>query len=136
MFGEDEFDGGGGAAALPPVSVGAGDMGNAARPNPQAPPVAQALPDISGMWRTTTGEVYHFDQDGTRVSFIAEAGGQDLGQGSGSFDGVTLRLALTLRVQGVVMGNANCDLQAGPQHESFAGMCMGPNGPFMAQMFR
>lgn len=110
-------------------------------PNPAPMPVAVTPaegggPDVSGLWRTSTGEVYHFEQDGRRVRFTAEAGGQTLGDGQGQLDGGLLRLAMTMRMNGVVMGTANCDMQAAPDQRSYTGMCMGPNGPFPAQMFR
>lgn len=102
---------------------------------PSQAPVAQ-LPDLSGLWRTATGEVYHFQQQGRGVSFTAEAGGQPMGQGRGQLDGNLLRLAMTVSVNGQFLGNANCDLQPAPDLRSWTGMCMGPNGPFAAQMFR
>ncbi len=92
--------------------------------------------DLSGMWRTNTGEVYHFEQNGRQVRFVAQAGGQQLGQGHGEFDGALLRVALTMRMQGGALGSANCDLQPAPDGRSFSGLCMGPNGAFPAQIFR
>lgn len=106
-------------------------------PVPSPAPVQEAsVPDVSGLWRTSTGEVYHFQQQGRGVSFTAEAGGQPVGQGRGQLEGHLLRLAMTLNVNGQFLGNANCDLQPAPDLRSWTGMCMGPNGPFAAQMFR
>ena len=129
MFAEEE----GTDPALPAMDATVLPVAPAA---PAPSPRAANLPDITGMWRTNTGEVYHFEQDGRRVSFTARAGGQPMGEGHGEFDGGLLRLALTLQVQGQFMGTANCDMQAAPDHRSFTGSCMGPNGPFPAQFFR
>lgn len=116
-----------------PPPPGDGEPLVAASPPAAAP--AQ-VPDLSGLWRTSTGETYVFEQQGRNVSFEAEAGGQSIGGGRGQLDGDTLRLTMTLRVQGVVMGSANCDMQPSPDRRSWAGICMGPDGAFMAQMFR
>ncbi len=132
LFSEGEFD-----EPLPidPLPVGPGPA--VAPVQPAARPAATAaVPDIAGMWRTNTGEVYHFEQDGRDVYFTAQAGGQPMGEGHGQFDGQVLRLALTLQVQGRVMGTANCDMHPAPDHRSYTGQCMGPNGPFPAQFFR
>jgi len=115
------------AAGLPAVSA--------------APPQGGALqaaepPDVSGLWRTNTGETYDFEQDGIEVHFVAEAGGQPIGEGRGRFDGSVLKLSMTMTVNGVHLGTANCDMQAAPDHRSFTGMCQGPNGPFPAQFYR
>lgn len=118
-----------------PVSAPSPAPSLAPAPAPTAVPAAVA-PDVAGLWRTATGEVYHFEQDGRSVRFTAEAGGQAIGQGRGQFEGDLLRLAMTLQVQGVFMGNANCDLQPAQDGRSFTGLCNGPNGPFPAQMFR
>jgi hypothetical protein len=104
--------------------------------SPRGATPSATVPDLSGMWRTLTGESYIFEQQGRNVRFEAEAGGESIGSGRGQLDGDTLRLTMTLRVQGVVLGSANCDLQPSPDRSTWAGMCMGPNGAFMAQMFR
>lgn len=101
-----------------------------------APAPVAAVPDVSGLWRTSTGEVYHFEQQGRGVSFTAEAAGQTVGQGRGQFEGQLLRLAMAMSVNGQFLGTANCDMQPAPDHRSWTGVCMGPNGAFPAQMFR
>lgn len=100
------------------------------------PPPAASIPDVSGLWRTYTGEVYHFEQNGLNVEFYAEAAGQQIGVGQGRFDGQMLRLAMTMYLNGLVMGVANCDMQAAPDGRSYTGMCNGPNGILPAQIFR
>lgn len=105
-------------------------------PPPAPAPVAASTPDVSGLWRTYTGEVYHFQQQGRNVEFYAEAAGQQIGVGQGRFDGQILRLAMTMYLNGLVMGVANCDMQAAPDGRSYTGMCNGPNGVLPAQMFR
>jgi len=97
---------------------------------------APDTPDVTGLWRTNTGETYHFEQDGLDVHLIAEAGGQEIGQGHGRFDGSVLKLAMTMTVNGVALGTANCDMHPAPDRRSFTGMCQGPNGAFPAQFFR
>jgi len=105
-------------------------------PPPAAQPVAAAIPDVSGLWRTYTGEVYHFGQNGANVDFYAEAAGQQIGVGQGRFDGQVLRLAMTMYLNGLVMGVANCDMQPAPDGRSYTGVCNGPNGILPAQIFR
>jgi len=100
------------------------------------PPAEPRVPDVSGMWRTYTGEVYYFDQQGRNVEFTAEAAGQQVGLGQGRFDGQVLRLAMTLYMNGMAMGMANCELQPSTDNLRYTGMCNGPNGLFQAQMFR
>lgn len=97
---------------------------------------AGAAPDITGMWRTASGEVYHFVQDGRVVQLLAQSGGQEVGQGHGELDGGLLRLAFTMRLPGMPPMSANCDLNMAPDQRSFSGICAGPNGPFLAQIFR
>lgn len=120
----------------PPMPIDAMPIGAAPSPAPVQPAAAATVPNVEGMWRTNTGEVYHFEQDGRDVYFTAQAGGQPMGEGHGQFDGQVLRLALTLKVQGRMMGTANCDMHPAPDQRSFTGQCMGPNGPFPAQFFR
>jgi hypothetical protein len=129
-----------GDVALPsttalPMPATAGDAAAPAAP-PAVSTEGREVPDVAGLWRTASGETYHFEQDGAHVRFVARAGGQPMGQGEGQFEGGLLRLSFTMHVGGVAIGTANCDLQAGPDRRSFTGGCVGPNGPFVAQMFR
>jgi hypothetical protein len=88
------------------------------------------------MWRTSDGETYQFIQNGRQVQFTAQMLGQPIGAGHGEIDGASLRLSMTMAVGGVTMGAVSCDMQAGPEFRSYAGVCQGPNGPFAAQFFR
>jgi len=119
-----------GPAALPDPEPQA-----TAEPPPNPVPTPRAPADLSGLWRTNSGEVYHFEQSGRDLRFSAEAAGQPMGQGQGSFDGTLLRLSFTMFLNGVAM-HANCNLQPAPDLQSLTGMCSGPNGAFPAHMFR
>lgn len=110
------------APVTPPAQVAA----------PPAPPVA----DLTGMWRTLDGEVYQFSQQGRQVRFVAQAAGVQVGSGQGELDGSLLRITMSMIINGVPLGSANCNLQASPDYQRFVGLCQGPNGQFQAQMFR
>lgn len=125
----------------------AGDSGAVFQPNVQAPlrPVADTpapeapasrLPNLAGLWRTSSGETYHFQQEGTLVNFTAEANGQNIGNGNGEIEGNLLRLQMSMQLNGVFVGNLICNMQAGPDMRSFTGLCAGPRGQFPAQFFR
>jgi hypothetical protein len=133
LFGGD--NGGVEPAPPPPSPAPSPAPGPAPVPTPAPAPVS-SVPDVSGLWRTATGEVYHFEQQGRSVSFTAEAAGQPMGQGRGQLEGQLLRLSMSMTVNGQFFGTANCDLQPAPDLRSWTGMCMGPNGAFAAQMFR
>lgn len=136
LLAEEEFDAAQDASLALPTAQESLPARTPSPPLPRPGDGGPAIGDVSGLWRTTTGEVYHFEQVGRQVDFVAEAGGQDIGHGRGEFDGAMLRLSMTLRVQGVAMGSARCELQAEPDLRGFAGICHGPNGAFAAQMFR
>lgn len=104
-------------------------------PSPAPAPVAAPLPDVSGLWRTNTGEVYQFQQSGRQVRFIAEANGQVVGQGQGELDNGLMRLTFSMQFNGSFF-SANCDMRPSPDARTWTGACMGPNGPFGAQIFR
>jgi TIR domain len=107
-----------------------------AAPAPAPPPQAPALPNLAGLWRTLDGETYQFQQQGRQVNFVAQAAGINVGGGQGELDGSVLRLSMSLVLNGVPLGMAQCNLQASPDFQRFVGMCQGANGPFQAQMFR
>jgi hypothetical protein len=144
-----EFDSGeGGAVAFNPT-LGAAQMSPQVpitqQPMPQVEPVvntvphesaAATLPRLAGLWRTSSGETYHFQQDGTDVRFTAEANGQNIGNGRGELEGNLLRLQMVMQLNGVALGNLNCNMQGAPDMRSFTGLCAGPNGQFPAQIFR
>lgn len=97
-------------------------------PAPSPPPAAQ-LPNLGGMWRSADGtETYQFQQDGRMVQITAFSQGVHVGNGVGEVDGNLLRLNMNLQLQGVNLGNLNCNLQAQAGFRGFLGTCIGPNG--------
>lgn len=140
-----------GVAPLPPVNdllarvdtapPRAGSTSPAARP---AEPVAAAaapppvnVMNVAGQWRSNSGEVYDFRQDGRELRLTAEVDGQRIGRGRGEIDGSMLRLALSLQTDdGAALARLACDLQAAPDRQSFTGVCIGPNGQLPAHIFR
>lgn len=136
LLAEEEFPAANDPSLALPATQESVPAGTSSLASPRPEDGGPVTGDVSGLWRTATGEVYHFEQAGHRVEFVAEAGGQDIGEGRGEFDGRMLRLSMTLRVQGVAMGNARCELHAQPGLQGFSGICQGPNGAFAAQMFR
>ncbi len=99
-------------------------------------PAEPTLPNLAGLWRTSSGETYHFQQSGLEVRFSAEANGQSIGNGAGELEGNMLRLQMTLQMNGMFLGNLVCNMQGAPDMRSFTGMCIGPRGQFAAQFFR
>lgn len=126
------IDGGGGGVVVGPDGGGAGsgDAGGGGGGG------GLSLPDLSGLWRTNSGEVYHFEQDGADVSFYAEAAGRHVGDGEGRLEGGLLRVSMTMLFNGQPTGVANCDLQLAPDGRSMTGACRGPGGVTPAQIFR
>jgi TIR domain len=104
-------------------------------PAPAPAPVA-SIPNVAGMWRTLTGETYHFTQNGNQLQITAQANGQFVGAGTAEIEGQLMRVSLSMQVQGVNLGNLVCDMQAAPDFRRFVGLCMGPNGQTQAQIFR
>lgn len=115
----------------PPVDSGANAMPAAIREGS-----APALPDLAGLWRTASGETYHFQQDGRDIRFTAEANGQNIGNGRGELEGRLLRLQMSMQINGVMLGSLVCNMEGAPDMRSFTGLCAGPNGQFAAQFFR
>ena len=97
---------------------------------------AATVPDLAGLWRTSSGESYHFAQDGQQLSFTAEAGGMRVGEGRGRLEGLLLRLTMSMRLPNAPVLAVNCNMQAAPDFQSFTGICQGPVGQFPAQFFR
>jgi hypothetical protein len=117
------------AAQVPPaVTVGANTSVNTSAALPP--------PNLAGLWRTASGETYHFHQDGRQVRFTAEANGQSIGSGRGELEGSLLRVQMSMQLNGVFLGNLVCDMHGAADMRSFTGACMGPNGQFPAQFFR
>lgn len=133
LLSEDLPPGGDEPQPASPVAV---DPAPVATPAVAVTAAPSAPPDVSGVWRTHTGEVYFFEQQGRDVHFTAAAGGVPMGEGQGRFEGPLLRLSMTMQVDGVVVGNAQCDMQAAPDQRSYTGLCQGPDGSFPAQFFR
>lgn len=114
------------------LGAGAGALGLAALTGVMSPPAL----NVGGVWRSHSGENYHFRQDGRTVRLTAEKDGRNLGRGRGEIDGDMLRLDVSLQVPGTPFARLNCDMQAAPDRRSFVGSCMGPNGQFPARIFR
>jgi hypothetical protein len=100
-----------------------------------APSPAANVPQLAGLWRTLNGESYDFQQSGADLRFTAHMNGMQVGTGRGRYADGMLRLTMTAQTPNGAF-TVNCDMQAtlGPEH--WAGMCLGPNGAFAAQMFR
>jgi hypothetical protein len=120
------------AARLPPVNPAT----NAQAQPPVEEDGATTLPNLAGLWRTASGETYHFQQEGNQLRFTAEANGQNIGNGRGELQGSLLRIQMTMQLNGMLLGNLVCDMQAAPDMRSFTGSCLGPRGQFPAQFFR
>ncbi|MEJ6005672.1 toll/interleukin-1 receptor domain-containing protein [Paucibacter sp. AS339] len=99
-------------------------------------PAAPSIPNLAGMWRTLSGEIYQLQQSGRQIQLSAEVNGQTVGGGRGELDGTLLRVAMTFQVVGQGPLSANCNMQLAADHASMVGQCLGPNGPFAAQLFR
>ncbi|HTN50356.1 MAG TPA: toll/interleukin-1 receptor domain-containing protein [Burkholderiaceae bacterium] len=107
-------------------------------PPPAAPVVTTArssIRDVSGLWRTTTGEIYEFQQDGTRIVMAAAMNGVVVGGGQGLVNGANLQFAMTINANGIPI-NINCNMNGAPDNRSYTGVCMGPRGQYPAQFFR
>ncbi len=125
----------GAAGAAPPVAVQAPTA-----PPPQmaarAPaPTRTALRDVSGTWRTNTGEVYVFEQDGAQISITAGMNGVVVGAGQGQLNGSNLQIGLMVAANGMTM-SVSCNMTGAPDNRSYTGICNGPQGQFPAHFFR
>ncbi len=108
----------------------------AARRSQERAAASPDLPDLRGMWRSLSGEVYQMQQNGRQIQFSAEMDGQAVGRGRGEWDGALLRISMTVQLPGQASMTANCNMQLASDHASMQGQCLGPNGQFAAQMFR
>jgi hypothetical protein len=125
------------ATASPPTAqVQPADPGANAGARPAVEEGAITPPNLAGLWRTASGETYHFQQEGNQVRFTAEANGQNIGNGRGELQGGLLRVQMTMQLNGMLLGNLVCDMQGAPDMRSFTGTCLGPRGQFPAQFFR
>ncbi|MBI3156861.1 MAG: toll/interleukin-1 receptor domain-containing protein [Burkholderiales bacterium] len=140
------LDDGGGAspedlvAAEPPAAGAAGlplQSGPSAMPHANAAAGdAELSTELSGPWRSATGEVYHLDHEGQNVLISAELEGQVVGEGEGQFDGTQIVLAMTMPLPGGGVGQLACQLQLAPDRASMTGLCHGPGGVTPAQIYR
>jgi hypothetical protein len=122
---------GSGLDALPPaVLPGAGPAAT-----PPAP-AAAALNDISGVWRSSDGEVYVFQQTGREIAMTLQAQGVLRGQGRGTIEGSLLTLAVNLAVPTGAAVPIQCRMNGAADGRSFTGICSGPSGQFPTQFFR
>lgn len=104
---------------------------------PPVVPVANAgsVRDISGLWRSSDGEVYLFQQNGRNVAMTVQTNGIASGHGQGTLNGDRLQLAVTITASGFGV-NMQCDLAAAANGSSLMGTCVGPLGAFPTEMFR
>lgn len=103
-------------------------------PAPNPVPVAP-LRDVSGQWRTNSGEIYIFEQHGQQIAITALFNGVVIGAGQGALNGSLLQLGLMLNANGMNM-SATCNMTAAPDNRSYTGVCTGPQGQFAAHFFR
>lgn len=125
-------------AAMIESDDGLAPGGSVGGPAVGVPPPAvadAAAASIAGVWRSSDGEVYVFQQTGREVAMTLQAQGVLRGQGRGTIDGNLLTLAVTLFSQGAQVP-VECRLNGAPDFRSFTGICNGPTGPFPTQFFR
>jgi hypothetical protein len=105
---------------------------------PVAPPPTSAvsLSDISGVWSSSDGEVYVFQQTGRDIAMTLQSQGVLRGQGRGSIDGNLLTLAVSLSAPTGGAVPIQCRMNGAPDGRSFTGICSGPAGQFPTQFFR
>jgi hypothetical protein len=103
---------------------------------PIVPPPPRSVSDISGVWRSSDGEVYVFQQTGREIAMTLQAQGVLRGQGSGTIDGNLLTLAVNLAAPTGAAVPIQCRLNGAPDGRSFTGICSGPAGQFPTQFFR
>lgn len=118
--------------AMPPPT---GDTGGGPVVPPPTGPTAPVR-DISGVWRSSDGEVYVFQQTGREIAMTLQAQGVLRGQGQGSIDGNLLTLAVTLAAPTGGAVPIQCRMNGAPDGRSFTGICSGPTGQFPTQFFR
>jgi hypothetical protein len=106
----------------------------APQPAPTQPAAAPSAPNLSGIWRSNDGDVYSFQQQGSELLATVQVNGAVLGAGRGVLNGQILQLALLLTSNTQVQ--VNCSLQAGPNFQSFTGVCQGPGGQYPAHIYR
>jgi TIR domain len=103
---------------------------------PIVPPPPPPIRDISGVWRSSDGEVYVFQQSGSNIAMTLQAQGVLRGQGSGTIDGNLLTLAVNLSAPTGAAVPIQCRMNGAPDGRSFTGICSGPAGQFPTQFFR
>lgn len=103
-------------------------------PAPAPAPVA-ALRDVSGPWRTNTGEAYLFEQRGQQIAITAGMNGVVVGAGQGTLNGSNLQISLMVTANGANF-SVSCNMTGAPDNRSYTGLCNGPQGQFPAHFFR
>ena len=104
-------------------------------PAPSPVPARPALRDVSGTWRTNTGEAYMFQQNGQQIAITAGMNGVVVGSGQGLLNGASLQIGLMVAVNGMPV-QINCNMSGAPDNRSYTGLCNGPQGQFPAHFFR
>ena len=118
-----------GQTTAPPTSTGTA-------PGATTPTAAAPVPQVAGLWRSLSGEVYDFAQQGRRLQVEAHQQGQLIARGDGELDpDGLLRVSMSVNLP---QGPANlvCNLQLTADSRTMSGQCIGPQGVFPAQMFR
>lgn len=103
--------------------------------SPVFPVATTQVRDISGVWRSSDGEIYQFQQNGRDVTMTLQAHGVATGHGQGTLTGDRLQLAVTINTSGIGV-NMQCELAAAPNGRMLGGTCIGPLGAFPTQMVR
>ena len=102
---------------------------------PAAATPAPISPNLSGVWRSNDGEVYTFQQQGSELLLTLQMNGAVVGTGRAQLNGPILQIALVVPT-GNAQLQANCSMQAGPNFQSFTGLCSGPRGQYPAHIYR
>jgi hypothetical protein len=124
------------AAPAPPTAAPGSGTGARDSVAPTEGGAGAATADLSGLWRSASGEVYHLDHEGQEVLISAEMGGRIVGEGEGRFDGRLLVLAMSMPLPGGGIGQLACELQVAADRASMTGLCQGPMGITPAQIYR
>ena len=124
------------AAPAPPTAAPGSGTGARDSVAPTEGGAGAATVDLSGLWRSASGEVVHLDHEGQEVLILAEMGGRIVGEGEGRFDGRLLVLAMSMPLPGGGIGQLACELQLAADRASMTGLCQGPMGITPAQIYR
>lgn len=100
-----------------------------------SPAAAPGASSVSGVWHTSDGEVYSFQQQGSDVLLTLQKNGAAVGTGRGVLNGSILQLSVAAP-DGNPQSQSNCAMQAGPDFQSFTGLCSGPRGQYPLHISR